>query len=216
MANVSSQIILAQDNTIRVLMYEQNKNDREIIKELNLRPQTYYDHKRRIMQQDSSKWDLVHQDSSKYYATQLMDDLNTCRNECIKMSKEKGIGYKDRMEALKTSCEASANIFKLLNEGLTFNVSISQDKLKTYRVNASEPTQEDKPKEDKDVVPVPDNEIPKDKQDKELIPSGHEPWGLSTTRGYNHDNRTVQYAPGHEFKAKRKGIIKKTIDLSKC
>ena len=190
MALVSSQIVKAQENRIRVMMYDEHKTDREIIKELNLVPMTFYNYKRNIHDQDAHIWDKIHVDSTKFRATQLMDDLDRCRLECLKMTQDPNIGYRDKMEALKTSCEASANIFKLLNEGLSFNITVP-----IKHSNSDKPIEEDKPKEDRDIIeeeterptnieqqePVPEHNNTV-KTDTELIPSGDEPWGTSLQR----------------------------------
>ena len=192
---VSNQQIITQQNLIKRLMHEEFKTDTEILKQLRISQSALYDYKLKIQQEDQRIWDLVHQDSSKYRAVQLLADLDRCRQECLKISTDKiNVSARDRMEALKTSCEASANIFKLLNEGLSFNVSIP------LKHSDKEPIPEDKPKEDKDiiqeeterptninddddsdpqVVPEHNNTV---KTDTELIPSGGESWGISKQR----------------------------------
>ena len=45
---------------------------------------------------------------------------------CLKIEEDRTEMAKDRIEAAKTACEAQANIFKLINEGPTFRVTISK------------------------------------------------------------------------------------------
>ena len=68
-------------------------------------------------------------DSAKYRAIQLLEDLQNCRNLCIKIAMDEKERSIDRIEAYKTAAEASANIYKLIAEGPTFKTSISQSKL---------------------------------------------------------------------------------------
>jgi hypothetical protein len=90
----------------------------------------------RIQRQDAEKWEKVYLDSAKYRAVQLLTDLQNCRNLCLKIAMDEKEISKDRIEAYKTACEASANIFKLVQEGPTFKTSIKQ--LSSYHNNNQE------------------------------------------------------------------------------
>ncbi len=68
-------------------------------------------------------------DSARYRAVQLLTDLQNCRNLCLKIAMDEKERSTDRVEAYKTAAEASANIYKLVAEGPTFKVTVSQSKL---------------------------------------------------------------------------------------
>ncbi|MGA8843307.1 MAG: hypothetical protein WB511_06950 [Nitrososphaeraceae archaeon] len=65
-----------------------------------------------------------HIDSAKYGAVKLIQSLE----ECFYINRQIAINEKeqtrDRMEASRTMCEAAANIFKIVNEGPTFRISL--------------------------------------------------------------------------------------------
>ena len=119
----SKQLVEAQSNRIRKLM-EKNKSDRQIIQELGINNHTYYTYKWRIQKEDAHLRDKIHIDSAKYRAVQLIQLLEDCKNTCIKIRDDKTEMAKDRIEAAKTACEVQANIFKLINEGPTFRVTL--------------------------------------------------------------------------------------------
>ena len=123
-------------------MYDEYKSDREIIKELNINQTTFYDYKKRIHDEDSKIWDLIHANDAQFRVTQLITDLERCRNECLKIvATEKD--NRIRMEALRTSCEASANISKLLQEGPTFKTSLGHEQIKAIIGTDKDKTTED-------------------------------------------------------------------------
>ena len=76
------------------------------------------------MDQDAKIWDEVHMDSAKYRATQLMEALLNCVNLCKQIMNDPKARPDDRIEAAKTLCIAETNIFKIVNEGPTFRVSL--------------------------------------------------------------------------------------------
>jgi hypothetical protein len=102
----------------------ENKPDHIIIRELNIPEQTYYQYKRRIQKKDEKIWEKVHIDSAKYRAAKLIQSLE----KCFYINRQIAINEKeqtrDRMEASRTMCEAAANIFKIVNEGPTFRISL--------------------------------------------------------------------------------------------
>ena len=114
-------------NFIRQYM-EQNlelgKSHEDIIKELGISRSTYFRHVKRIMDQDAEIWDKVHMDSAKYRATQLMDALLNCVNLCKQIMNDPKSRASDRIEAAKTLCIAETNIFKIIQEGPVFKVSL--------------------------------------------------------------------------------------------
>ena len=75
-------------------------------------------------------------DSAKYRATRLMDGLFNCVNVCKQIRDSPNTKPDDRMEAARTICEAEANIFKLVNEGPTFRVSLPTN---AHTVNVPSP-----------------------------------------------------------------------------
>lgn len=48
---------------------------------------------------------------------------------CLKIAMDEKAEYRDRMEGAGTAAEASANIFKFINEGPTFKTSVDVKKL---------------------------------------------------------------------------------------
>ncbi len=123
----SRSLINAETNLIRKFM-EQNlelgKSHEDIIQQLGISRATYYRHVKRIMDTDALLWDKIHMDSAKYRAQRLVDSLLNCVNLCKQIMNDENAKPDDRMEATRTFCEAEANIFKLVNEGLTFRTSI--------------------------------------------------------------------------------------------
>ena len=63
-------------------------------------------------------------DSAKYRATQLMDALLNCVNLCKQIMNDPKSKASDRIEAAKTLCIAETNIFKIVQEGPVFKVSL--------------------------------------------------------------------------------------------
>ena len=103
---------------------ELGKTHEDIIKELGISRRTYFRHVKRIMDQDAKIWDEVHMDSAKYRTTQLMEALLNCVNLCKQIMNDPKARPDDRIEAAKTLCIAETNIFKIVNEGPTFRVSL--------------------------------------------------------------------------------------------
>jgi hypothetical protein len=130
-----SQIVESKSNIIRGMIND-NKTDTQIINELKMPVQTFYSYKKRIQKQDAQIWEKVHLDSAKYRATKLIQSLE----ECFYINRQIAINEKeqakDRIEASRTMCEAAANIFKLVNEGPTFRVSLP---ISSDTVNLSDP-----------------------------------------------------------------------------
>ena len=123
----SRNLISAETNLIRKFLeqrLELGTSHEDIIQQLGISQATYYRHLQRIQKQDAEKWEKVYLDSAKYRAVQLLTDLQNCRNLCIKIAMDEKEKVSDRIEAYKTAAEASANIFKLINEGPTFGTSI--------------------------------------------------------------------------------------------
>ena len=103
---------------------ELGKSHRDIMNELQISEATYYRHVKRIMDEDAKVWDKVHMDSAKYRAQRLIDDLLNCVNLCKQIMNDERAKPDDRIEAAKTLCIAEANIFKFVNEGPVFKVSL--------------------------------------------------------------------------------------------
>ena len=132
MSNKSRNLISAETNLIRKFLeqrLELGTSHEDIIQQLGISQATYYRHLQRIQRQDAEKWEKVYLDSAKYRAVQLLTDLQNCRNLCLKIAMDEKEKATDRVEAYKTACEASANIFKLVNDGPTFKITVSQSKL---------------------------------------------------------------------------------------
>ena len=121
-----SQIVESQSNIIRSMINE-NKTDTQIINELKMPVQTFYSYKKRIQKQDAEIWEKVHIDSAKYRVGQLIQLLDECLLFNKKIMYDENQQTKDRMEASRTMCEAAANIFKIVNEGPTFRISLTPD-----------------------------------------------------------------------------------------
>ena len=117
----------AETAVIRRYM-EQNlplgKGHNDIIKELGISRATYFRYVKRIQDEDAEIWDKVHMDSAKYRATQLMDALLNCVNLCKQIMNDPKSRASDRIEAAKTLCIAETNIFKIIQEGPVFKVSL--------------------------------------------------------------------------------------------
>ena len=123
----SRNLISAETNLIRKFLeqrLELGTSHEDIIQQLGISQATYYRHLQRIQRQDAEKWEKVYLDSAKYRAVQLLTDLQNCRNLCLKIAMDENVEYRDRMEGARTAAEASANIFKLINEGPTFRRSV--------------------------------------------------------------------------------------------
>ena len=101
----------------------EHKHDIDIIRELQIPEQTFYQYKRRIMKQDTKLWDKVIIDSAKYRAVELIKLLEFTKNECVEIAKDPNTKPDDRIEALTTACVAQANIVKMINEGPTFRIT---------------------------------------------------------------------------------------------
>ena len=130
MANTSNHVsksprhvVDAQTQIIRQKMKE-HKHDINIIRELQIPEQTFYQYKRRIMKQDAKLWDKVIIDSAKYRALELIQLLEFTKNECVEIAKDPNTKPDDKIEALTTACIAQANIVKMINEGPTFRVTL--------------------------------------------------------------------------------------------
>ena len=137
MSRKSRNVMNAETAVIRRYM-EQNlplgKGHNDIIKELGISRATYFRYVKRIQDEDAEIWDKVHMDSAKYRATQLMDALLNCVNLCKQIMNDPKSKPNDRIEAAKTLCLSEAHIFKLVNEGPVFKVS-----LPLYPKNHNEP-----------------------------------------------------------------------------
>jgi hypothetical protein len=119
----SRQIVQAQTQIIRQKMRE-HKHDYEIIRELQIPEQTFYQYKKRIQKQDAKLWDKVIIDSAKFRALELIQLLEFTKNECVEIAKDPNTKPDDRIEALTTACVAQANIFKMINDGPTFRITL--------------------------------------------------------------------------------------------
>jgi predicted DNA-binding transcriptional regulator AlpA len=117
----------AETNLIRKFM-EQNlelgKSHNDIIQELGISRATYYRHVKRIMDEDAKIWDKVHMDSAKYRAQRLVDSLLNCVNLCKQIMNDPKARPVDRIEAAKTLCISEAQIYKIVENGPTFKVSL--------------------------------------------------------------------------------------------
>ena len=126
----SKQLVEAQTQIIKDKIKQYNKTDTEIIKELDMSEQTFYEYKKRVFEQDAELWTKVNMDSAMARAQELIELLDYTKIECMKISMDTANNSsKDRMEALKTACEAQANIVKLINQGPTFRLSIPMNTL---------------------------------------------------------------------------------------
>ena len=127
MSRKSRNVMNAETAVIRRYM-EQNlplgKGHNDIIKELGISRATYFRYVKRIQDEDAEIWDKVHMDSAKYRATQLMDALLNCVNLCKQIMNDPKSRASDRIEAAKTLCIAETNIFKIIQEGPVFKVSL--------------------------------------------------------------------------------------------
>jgi hypothetical protein len=123
----SRSLINAETNLIRKFM-EQNlelgKSHEDILKDLGISRATYFRYVKRIMDEDAKIWDKVHMDSAKYRAQRLVDALLNCVNLCKKIMNDEKASYRDKIEASKTLCIAETNIYKIVQEGPTFRVSL--------------------------------------------------------------------------------------------
>ena len=63
-------------------------------------------------------------DSAKYRASRLIERLEECEILAVIIRDDEKNEPRDRLETGKTACEAGANIYKLINEGPTFRVSL--------------------------------------------------------------------------------------------
>ena len=127
MSRKSRNLLNAETALIRKFM-EQNlelgKSHEDIIQQLNISRATYYRHVKRIMDEDAKIWDKVHMDSAKYRAQRLVEGLLSCVNLCKQIMNDPKEKAADRIEASKTLCIAETNIFKLINEGPVFRISV--------------------------------------------------------------------------------------------
>ncbi len=116
--NVSRQQVKAQEELIMNLINEGYK-DQEIIDKLNIPRTTYYHYKKRLQKEIAKKWDKVILDSAKFRAVQLIDSFEECYTFNKAVMENENVDWKTRIEASKIMCEANANIFKIVNEGLS-------------------------------------------------------------------------------------------------
>ena len=127
MSKKARSLVEAECNFIRKFM-EQNlelgKSHRDIMNELQISEATYYRHVKRIMDEDAKVWDKVHMDSARYRSQRLIDDLLNCVNLCKQIMNDENARPNDRIEASKTLCIAETNIYKIVEEGPTFRVSL--------------------------------------------------------------------------------------------
>ena len=132
MSNKSRNLIAAETNLIRKYLdqrLELGKSHEDIMQELQISQATYYRYVKRIMEQDAQAWDKQYLDSAKYRAVQLLTDLQNYRNLCLKIAMDEKERSTDRIEAYKTAAEASANIFKLVQDGPIFKVTVKSSQL---------------------------------------------------------------------------------------
>ena len=127
MSKKSRSQINIESNFIRQYM-EQNlelgKSHEDIIQQLGISRATFYRHVKRIMKQDEKVWDKVHMHSAKYRAQRLVDSLLNCVNLCKQIMNDENAKNSERIEAAKTLCIAETNIYKIVEEGPTFRVSL--------------------------------------------------------------------------------------------
>ena len=76
------------------------------------------------MNEDSKIWDKVHIDSAQYRAVRLIEALQNCVNVCKQIINNPNTDNRDRIEAAKTLCLSEANIFKIIQEGPVFKMSL--------------------------------------------------------------------------------------------
>ena len=123
----SRNLVEAECNFVRKFM-EQNlelgKSHRDIMNELQISEATYYRHIKRIMDEDAKIWDKVHMDSAKYRAQRLIDDLLNCVNLCKQIMNNPNEKSMDRIEAAKTLAISETQIYKIVESGPTFRVSL--------------------------------------------------------------------------------------------
>ena len=62
--------------------------------------------------------------SAKYRAQRLVDSLLNCVNLCKQIMNDENAKNSERIEAAKTLCIAETNIYKIVEEGPTFRVSL--------------------------------------------------------------------------------------------
>ena len=115
-------VVQAQTQIIRQKMRE-HKHDYEIIRELQIPEQTFYQYKRRIMKEDAKLWDKIIIDSAKYRALELIQLLEHTKNSCIEIANDPNTKPDDKIDALETACISQAHIFKIINEGPTFRIT---------------------------------------------------------------------------------------------
>ena len=97
----------------------------DIIKQLGIPRATYFRHLRRIYKEYEKVWDQCYAESAVYYASQLVQRLEECINLCKSIRDNPNEDSKVRMEASQNMCIAEAQLFKIMESGPSFKVSIS-------------------------------------------------------------------------------------------
>ena len=127
MSKKSRSQINIESNFIRQYM-EQNlelgKSHEDIIQQLGISRATFYRHVKRIMKQDEKVWDKITYAFCKVQAQRLVDSLLNCVNLCKQIMNDENAKNSERIEAAKTLCIAETNIYKIVEEGPTFRVSL--------------------------------------------------------------------------------------------
>ena len=150
MANISFQVVKAQENTIRICIYDKLMSDRQICEYLNMPLPTLYNYKQRITRQDSQAWNQLHADSGQYRAVELVNILDECKNLALSISRDSNHDPRLRLEANKVAAESAANIMKIVLEGPTFKTSLPEIQIKVKELTTStkaKPTDTDKQEE---------------------------------------------------------------------
>jgi hypothetical protein len=103
---------------------EVGKSHHEICAELNISQRTYFRHVKRIMNEDSKIWDKVHIDSAQYRAVRLIEALQNTSNLCKQIINDPNSRASDKIEAAKTLCISETHIFKIVQDGPVFKMSL--------------------------------------------------------------------------------------------
>ena len=123
----SRVVVNAERNLIRQHMnhnLELGKTHNDIIQQLGIPRTNYFRRVKEIMNEDSKIWDKVNMDSAKYRASQLVQRLEECINLCKQVRDNPNEDSRTRMEASQNMCIAEAQLFKIIESGPTFRISI--------------------------------------------------------------------------------------------
>jgi hypothetical protein len=128
MGRKSSQVINAEINRLRRYLQDNlDKNDEDIIQELDIKRRTFYDYKERIREQNKEAWKEIAKESLEEAALKVKNSLDYC----IKISKDVADNSNDqraRLEAAKKVVECYMMFYKMLEKGPT-SKSITVPKL---------------------------------------------------------------------------------------